>query len=106
MELLAMVHQHLQHHIFRHSAGQIGDLTRWQDSQGTTLAVIDRSGKGTFSGLNGGFDGMSRTTDADGKATFEFARAPVGEASLGTFSATYHSASRRLASRSTRSSSS
>jgi hypothetical protein len=37
------------------TAGQTGDLTRWQDSQGNTLAVIDRTGKGTFSGLSGGF---------------------------------------------------
>lgn len=35
--------------------GQTGDLTRWQDSRGNTLAVIDRTGKGTFSGLNAGF---------------------------------------------------
>jgi hypothetical protein len=63
------------------------------------VQTVDTAGlpvAGVSVSLNGGFDGMSRTTDADGRATFDFARAPAGEASLSTWSQNHHTASRRL----------
>jgi hypothetical protein len=63
------------------------------------VQTVDTAGlpvAGVGVSLNGLGNGMSRTTDANGKVTFEFARAPAGEASLSTGSQTYHSARRRF----------
>jgi hypothetical protein len=64
-----------------------------------TVHVIDTAGlpvAGASVWLNGGFDGMGRTTDATGKATFDFAQVPAGEASLGAGSQNHHTAGRRF----------
>lgn len=59
------------------------------DSGGRPLAGVDVS-------LNGGFDGMISTTGTDGRATFNFARAPAGEAAVATFLPGFHGSSRRF----------
>lgn len=64
-----------------------------------SVQVMDSGGRplaGVIVSLNGGFDGMSSTTGTDGRATFNFARAPAGEADVATFLQGFHSASRRF----------
>ncbi len=76
-----------------------------QESNATqhTLAVqtLDTSGRpvgGVGVSLNGGFNGVTRDTDADGKASFIFTTTGVlaGEGSLTTYSPGHHGAYRRF----------
>jgi hypothetical protein len=64
-----------------------------------TVQTVDTDGRSipdVALSLNGRFNGMSRTTGADGKASFDFPDAPAGEALVSTWSSNHHSAHRRL----------
>ena len=78
-----------------------GGVTTTPSGREQTLVVqaLDAGGRpvaGVGVDLNGGFNGMSRVTDSEGKASFSFTAGPVGEASVGVFSSTHYRASRRF----------
>lgn len=64
-----------------------------------SVQVVDSGGRplsGVAVSLNGGFDGMSSTTGTNGRATFNFARAPAGEADVATYLPGFHGAWRHF----------